>query len=83
MQSLHLGSLNHILKYQMETEMLGNTRIEKDLGVFIDEELNFHAHVSKAEEKASRLLGLIRATCTCLNTVTILRLFTTIWYDHT
>ena len=39
----------------METEILGDTRIEKHLGVFIDEELKFHAHVSKAAEKASRL----------------------------
>jgi len=45
----------------METEILGNTIIEMDLGVFIDEELKFHANVSKAEEKASHLLGLIYA----------------------
>jgi len=47
-KSLHLGSSNQRLKYQMETEILGNTSIEEDLDVFIDEELKFHAHVSKA-----------------------------------
>jgi hypothetical protein len=55
----------------METGTLGDTRIEKDLDVFIDEELKFHVHVSKAVEKASRLLGLIRATFTCLDIVTM------------
>jgi len=50
---------NQRLKYQMETEILGDTRIEKALGVFIDEKLKFHLHVSKVIEKASRLLGLI------------------------
>ena len=34
-KSPHLGSLIQRLKYQMETEILGDTRIEKDLGVFI------------------------------------------------
>jgi len=45
---LNLGSSNQRLKYQMETEILGDTRIVKDVGIFIDEELKFHAHVSKA-----------------------------------
>jgi len=66
----------------METGILGDTRIEKDLGVFIDEELKFHAYVSKAVEKASRLLDLIRATFTCLDTVTKIRLFTIMVWPH-
>jgi len=79
---IHLGSSNQILKYQMETGTLGDTRIEKDLDVFIDEELKFHVHVSKAVEKASRLLGLIRATFTCLDIVTMPWLFTTMVQPH-
>ena len=62
----------------METEIFGDTRIENDLGVFIDEELKFHGHVSRAGEKATRLLGLIRAILTYLNTVNAPSLFTTI-----
>ncbi|KAK2164704.1 hypothetical protein LSH36_60g06036 [Paralvinella palmiformis] len=58
-KSLHLGNSNQRLKYQMEAEILEDTKIEKDMGVFIDEELNFHAHVSEVVEKALRLLGLI------------------------
>jgi len=70
------------LKYQIETEILGGTRIKNDLAVFIDEELKFHAHVSKAVEEASRLLGLIRATFTFLGTVTLPRLFPTMVRLH-
>jgi len=50
-KSLHLGSSNQrliSLKYQRETEILGDTRIEKDLSVFVDEELKFQVYVSKA-----------------------------------
>ena len=79
---LHLGSSNQRLEYRMETEKLGNTRIEKDLGFCIDEELKFHAHVSSAVKKASRMLGLIRATFTCLDTTTMPRLFTTMVRPH-
>jgi len=66
----------------METEMLGDTRFEKDLAVFIDEELKFHPHVSNAVEKASRLLGLIKVTFTYLDTVIMPRLFTTMVRPH-
>ena len=67
----------------MKTGILGDTGIENDLAVFIDEELKFHVRFSKAVKNASRLLGLIRATFTCPVTVTISELFTTTWSDHT
>ena len=81
-KSLHLGSSNQRLNYQMNSQLLEDTRNEKDLGVYIDDELKFHDHVSKAVAKASRLLGLIRATFTCLDKVTMPRLFTTMVRPH-
>ena len=66
----------------MNSQILEDTRNERDLGVYIDEELKFHDHVSKAVAKASRLLGLIRATFTCLDNVTMPRLFTTMVRPH-
>ena len=65
-KSLHLGSSNQRLKYQMETEILGDIRIEKNLGGFIDEELKFYAHISKTVKKYITLVMLNRATFTCL-----------------
>ena len=55
---------------------------EKDIGVIIDEELKFHKHVAAAVEKSSRMLGLIRATFTCLDEITVPRLFTTLVKPH-
>ena len=55
-KSLHLGSSNQRLTYQMNSPILEDTRNERDLGVYIDKELKFHDHVSKAVAKASRLL---------------------------
>ena len=55
---LHLGSSNQRLKYQMETEILGDIRIEKDLGIFIDEELKFHAHIWEGSRKSITLVRL-------------------------
>ena len=59
-KSLYLGSSNQRLSYHMNSQILGDTRNYKDLGLSIDEELNFHDRVSKAMAKASRLLELIQ-----------------------
>ncbi|KAK2150434.1 hypothetical protein LSH36_405g02065 [Paralvinella palmiformis] len=66
----------------MNLQILEDTRNERDLGVYIDEELKFHDHVSKAVAKASRLLGLIRATFTFLDNVAMPRLFTIMVRPH-
>jgi hypothetical protein len=79
---LHLGRVNHRLDYQMGDSMLNTTSCVKDLGVFIDEDLKFHQHVAMAVNKASRMLGLVRATFTCLDETTVPRLFTTMVRPH-
>jgi len=55
---------------------------EKDLGVTIDLDLKFHMHVFEAVNKAARMLRLVRATFTCTNETTLLRLFTTTVRSH-
>ena len=47
----------------------------KDLGITIDRELKFHSHIANAVNKASRMLGLVKATFTCLDEVMVPRLF--------
>ena len=47
------------------------TAEEKDLGVIMDNELKFHKHTAYAVKKASKMLGLFRATFTCLNEITV------------
>ena len=66
----------------MSSTSLEPTTDEKYLGVTIDQDLKFHLHVSKAVNKASRMLGLVRATFTCLDELTLPKLFTTVVRPH-
>ena len=66
----------------MNETTLEATSDEKDLGVTIDSDLKFQAHVSKAVNKASRMLGLVRATFTCIDETTLPKLFTSMVRPH-
>jgi hypothetical protein len=79
---LHLGSTNPCYEYSMRNTTLEAIAEEKDLGVTIDRDLKFHLHVAKAVNKASRMLGLVRATFTCIDETTLPRLFTAMVRPH-
>ena len=79
---LHLGNTNQRLSYKMDNIVLEQTSAEKDLGVVIDEKLNFTAHVSKAVNKASRMLGLIKTVIKCKDQTTIPTLFKSLVRPH-
>ena len=64
---IHMGTSNTRHQYTMSATPLESTPDEKYLGVVIDQELKFHLHVSQAVKMASQMLGLVRATFTCLN----------------
>ena len=68
----------------MKGTILTTDTSEKDLGVTIDKELKFHQHihVASAVKKASRMLGLVKATFTCLDGITVTRLFTAMVRPH-
>ena len=61
---------------------LQSTQIEKDLGGFVDDALKFREHVSHAENKASRLPGLIRTIFSCIDEHTLLQVFTYLVRPH-
>ena len=79
---LHLGHSNKKAGYKMGSVELQSTPVEKDLGVFVDDALKFRDNVSYAVNKASRLLGLIRTTLSCIDEDTLLQLFTTLVRPH-
>ena len=79
---LHLGNSNPRHTYHMNEVALSAGSEEKDLGVIIDEELKFHKHAAAGVKKSSRMLGLIRTTFTCLDEITIPRLFTNLVRPH-
>ena len=55
----------------MSNVPLTKTAEEKDLGVIMDNELKFHKHTAYAVMIASKMLGLFRATFTCLDEITV------------
>ena len=66
----------------MDDAELEETRQEKDLGVIIDEELNFHQHVSSAVLKANQILGMIKMTFSEITIEMLPILFTTLVRPH-
>ena len=66
----------------MNGVVLATDTSEKDLGVTIDGELTFHSHIANAVNKASRMLGLVKVTFTCLDEVTVPILFSAMVRPH-
>ena len=79
---LHLGNNNPKLDYKINGVSLATDTSEKDLGVIIDGELKFHSHIARAVNKASRMLGLVKTTFTCLDEITVPRLFSAMVRPH-
>ena len=61
---MHIGVKNPHYEYSMGSDnhpiILESTECEKDLGVHIDNELNFRLHINTVSKKANSTLGLIR-----------------------
>ncbi len=81
-QTLYLGKNNSKNIYRMGTEQdpvhLTETEAERDLGITIDNELNFSKHITQAVKKANQLVGMIRRTFTFLDNDTFTKLFTSL-----
>ena len=56
---MDLGQKNIRFAYKMGNTKLEETLVGKDLGVYIDNDLNFNFHIQKSIMKANRMLGLI------------------------
>ena len=57
---LHLGHFNPNYSYIMADIILQDVFEEKYLGVIIDKDLKFHVQTAAVDNKANRLLGLIK-----------------------
>ena len=66
----------------MEGVPLKPSKQEKDLGVLVDQNLNFSDHVTSTVNKASKLLGLIKRTFPTLSMITVPKLFKTLVRPH-
>jgi hypothetical protein len=83
---LHMGKNNPNHSYVMGSRsnptLLGETTLEKDLGINIDPELKFSKHIETQVNKANKLLGMIRRTFEYLDAPTVKKLFTSLVRPH-
>ncbi|CAL4121882.1 unnamed protein product, partial [Meganyctiphanes norvegica] len=72
---MHLGSSNPKSNYTMGGANLAITTEERDLGVLIDDKLEFDKHIRGIVNKANRMLGLIRIGFSCLDEEIFMNLY--------
>ena len=75
---LHLGISNQQYGYRMEhdnSSTLQSVTEERDLGVIIDDKLNFDQHIGNIVRKANTVLGLIKRSFRYLNIECFLLLY--------
>ncbi|XP_076063508.1 uncharacterized protein LOC143038359 [Oratosquilla oratoria] len=63
-------------------EELNAVRVEKDLGVVVDDELNFSRHLAEKINVANRMVGLIRRTFTAMDETMFKTLFVSLVRPH-
>ena len=73
---MHLGKNNPKNSYSMAEVNLEETTEEKDLGVLIDNKLNFGKHIQNIVTRANRVLSLIIISFASLNKTMFLNLYT-------
>ena len=73
---MHLGHDNPRKVYSMDGKVLSTTEEEKDLGVLIDNKLDFGKHINSIVGRANRVLGMIRISFACLNIQMFLDMYT-------
>ena len=74
--------IRHTHRYIMSDTELEHVSAEKDLGVLIDEELNFEDHIMDKVNKANAIVGLIRRSFSFLDEKLFKKLFTTFVRPH-
>lgn len=83
---LHIGKRQESAKYKMkcgqESVNIEEVTSEKDLGVTIDQGLNFSEHISCKVNKANRNLGIIFRTFTFMDKEMFLNLYKSIVRPH-
>jgi hypothetical protein len=85
---LHLGKNNKKQNYDMRKHgssdrvTLGKSSLERDLGVYVDNDLKFSQHIETQVNKANKLLGLIRRSYEYLDGESMKMLFVALVRPH-
>ena len=73
---------DHKYHYEMDGHILKRSKCEKDIGVNIDNDLNFHTHINSIVNKANRVMGIARRTFSHLNNEIFLPIFKALVRPH-
>ena len=79
---MHLGKNNPKFDYTMDNEILEEVICEKDLGVWIDNQLEMQNHTANQVKKANRILGLIRRSFSYLDSQSLCILYKSLIRSH-
>ena len=79
---MHVGRRNLNSTYVMNDMALGSINEEKDLGVFITDDLKWSTHCQQAYTRANRVLGMINRTITSRDKRILLSLYKTLVRPH-
>ena len=79
---MYVGRRNECYDYFMGDTLVETTREEKDLGVYISNNLSPSNHVARAVEKANRVLGIIERTYVNKSRDNILSLYKSLVRPH-
>ena len=66
----------------LKDQDLQKVKEEKDIGVTIDDELDFESHISEKINKATRTFGMLHWSFNCLDCQTFLCLYKTMVRTH-
>ena len=72
---MHLGKSNPKHTYTMGGVDLEKTTEERDLGVLVDDRLEFDKHIKGVVNRANRMLGMIRIGFSCLDEEIFMNLY--------
>ena len=79
---LHIGLKNTYANYSIGGVEVTNISYEGDLGVVIDESLNYNRQCAKAVLSANKIMGIINRTYSCRNKDNIFNLFKSLVSPH-
>ena len=77
LKQVHISSRNeeHDTNYKIGNDKVVDSKSEKDLGIIVDQRLNFEEHMLEKTKKANITMGMIRRSFQFLNRKTFLLLY--------
>ncbi len=79
---MHSGRTNSRHVYSLNGHNLEQVHQEKDLGVIVDDQLKFHAHISTAVNKSNQIQAIIKKSFLLLDMVTVSLLYKSMVCPH-